>query len=154
MSKRGKNTTGLTIHQNETHAQHLTDVDDAISTLKKNKKQISVLAIAKFAGLSRQTIYNNQDLHEKVLGAMLIQKSASKQTTDPKKVERANQKDAKIKELRLKIVELNAKLESSAAQLIRLEDLESETNRLRVVETKLRDENAELQRELIKLRSK
>lgn len=36
--------------------------------------------------------------------------------------------NAKIKELRLKMAEINFKLENAAAQLVRLEDLEKENS--------------------------
>ena len=69
MSKSKKNTDGLKKHAKKRNQKTIKKVNDTIDKLKRSKtKDINFVTVAKEAGVSKATLYNNDCLKERIMG--------------------------------------------------------------------------------------
>ncbi|MDV2581589.1 HTH domain-containing protein [Alkalibacillus haloalkaliphilus] len=122
----------------------LDKIEEAITSLRRGKKKLSITLIADRAGISRKTIYNHIELKERCNQAITIQKQESQNggtkptTSSPitsRKLLEDRYKKAKIeikkeKEKNAKLLENNRQLVIENATLkSRIEDLQERVDK-------------------------
>ena len=107
-------------HLKEVHAQRKANtyqkVDEAIKRLIRAKENINFNSVSSEAGVSKATLYNNNDIRERI--ETLRQQQA--QVPTPKQVKREmneNNKDALIESLKRKIKKLESENKELKEQL-------------------------------------
>ena len=111
-------------------------VNAAIDKLKKKNAIINFETVAKAAGVSRATLYNNPKLKERIMGLRaLAHAPLSEADVDPPKtnVQRLEETVAALRE-RIRILETDKK--KLISQLVDYEELREENERLRQQITK------------------
>lgn len=92
------------IHQSRKASTAL-KVDEAIKRLIKSKESINFNSVAKEAGLSKATLYNNQELRRRIESLRLQQISAPSEKQVKRNMD-DNNKDALIESLKRKVKKL------------------------------------------------
>lgn len=107
-------------------------VDKAIQKLKRSKsKKINFHSVAEESGVARTTLYRNHVLRERVLINRELQEGKlDKEDISPSKL-RLEQKNKKIRELHGQIAALKEQKQDLIVQLIEMEELKKENERLR-----------------------
>ena len=106
-------------------------VNKAIDKLKRKNAPINFESVAKEAGVSRATLYNNPKLKERIMGlrAMDLTKS-SEGGSEPKKTKVQRLEDT-VAELRARVRQLEADKKNLIVQLVDYEETKAVNERLR-----------------------
>ena len=106
-------------------------VNKAIDTLKRHNAAINFETVAKAAGVSRATLYNNPKLKERIMGLRAIALTPSSEDgAEPKKTKVQRLEDT-IAELRSRVRQLEADKKNLIVQLVDYEETKAENERLR-----------------------
>lgn len=118
-------------HARARNNETISKVNVAIDKLKKKGKGINFESVSKEAGVSRATLYNNDQLKERILSLRVMAKSSS--TDDVVEVEKDKMKlkDERIVALRDRIKQLEEDKRKLIIQLVNYEELKSENERLK-----------------------
>ena len=122
---------GIKAHARARNTETISKVNVAIDKLKKKGKGINFESVSKEAGVSRATLYNNDQLKERILSLRVMAKSSS--TDDVVEVEKDKMKlkDERIVALRDRIKQLEEDKRKLIIQLVNYEELKSENERLK-----------------------
>lgn len=122
---------GIKAHATARNNETISKVNAAIDKLKKKGKGINFESVSKEAGVSRATLYNNDQLKERILSLRAMAKSSS--TDDVVEVEKDKMKlkDERIVALRDRIKQLEEDKRKLIIQLVNYEELKSENERLK-----------------------
>lgn len=122
---------GIKAHATARNNETISKVNAAIDKLKKKGKGINFESVSKEAGVSRATLYNNDQLKERILSLRVMAKSSS--TDDVVEVEKDKMKlkDERIVALRDRIKQLEEDKRKLIIQLVNYEELKSENERLK-----------------------
>jgi hypothetical protein len=122
---------GIKAHATARNNETISKVNVAIDKLKKKGKGINFESVSKEAGVSRATLYNNDQLKERILSLRVMAKSSS--TDDVVEVEKDKMKlkDERIVALRDRIKQLEEDKRKLIIQLVNYEELKSENERLK-----------------------
>ncbi len=127
---KGKNISGLKEASDSRHSELLKKVNPAIDKLKKSKTiEFNFSNIAKEAGISRASLYDKGEIEERIRGIMLSKKALSG-GVESKSFETEKLKNDKISALYEKIKELEDDLKKAMYNLIEMEKLKKEVERL------------------------
>ena len=106
-------------------------VNKAIDTLKRQNAAINFETVAKVAGVSRATLYNNPKLKERIMGLRAIALTPSSEDgAEPKKTKVQRLEDT-IAELRSRVRQLETDKKNLVVQLVDYEETKAENERLR-----------------------
>lgn len=106
-------------------------VNKAIDKLKRKNAPISFETVAKEAGVSRATLYNNPKLKERIMGLRAIALTPSSEDgAEPKKTKVQRLEDT-VAELRSRVRQLETDKKNLVIQLVDYEETKTENERLR-----------------------
>lgn len=132
MKENNKNTEGLKAFAEKKNQETIEKVNKAIEKLKRSKtKSINFVTVAKEAGVSKATLYNNDALKERILSLRAIQKGVPNDSIVATPKDKIKAKDDKIKQLHEEIKKLKEDKEKLIIQLVVMEELKDENKRLR-----------------------
>ncbi len=119
-----KRASALQVHNARRHHDTIERVNQAIDSLKAREAYINFETVAKEAGVSRATLYNNPALKERVVGLRAVSRCP---TAENKK----KKPQSAVSTLRAKIRKLEEDKKNLIAQLIDYEEIKAENERLR-----------------------
>ena len=106
-------------------------VNKAIDKLKRKNSPINFESVAKEAGVSRATLYNNPKLKERIMGLRAMDLTpTSEGGAEPKKT-KVQRLEATVAELRARVRQLEADKKNLIVQLVDYEETKAENERLR-----------------------
>ena len=106
-------------------------VNKAIDKLKRKNASINFETVAKEAGVSRATLYNNTKLKERIMGLRAMDLTpTSEGGAEPKKT-KVQRLEATVAELRARVRQLEADKKNLIVQLVDYEETKAENERLR-----------------------
>ena len=106
-------------------------VNKAIDKLKRDNAPINFESVAKEAGVSRATLYNNPKLKERIMGLRAMDLTpTSEGGAEPKKT-KVQRLEATVAELRARVRQLEADKKNLIVQLVDYEETKAENERLR-----------------------
>ena len=106
-------------------------VNKAIDKLKRKNAPINFESVAKEAGVSRATLYNNPKLKERIMGLRAMDLTpTSEGGAEPKKT-KVQRLEATVAELRARVRQLEADKKNLIVQLVDYEETKAENERLR-----------------------
>ena len=106
-------------------------VNKAIDKLKRKNASINFETVAKEAGVSRATLYNNTKLKERIMGLRAMDLTpTSEGGAEPKKT-KVQRLEATVAELRARVRQLEADKKNLIVQLVDYEETKDENERLR-----------------------
>lgn len=135
LKNRIRNTTGLKTYAEQKNKETIEKVNQAIDKLKRSKtRSINFKTVAEEAGVSKATLYNNDILKERILSLRTIKKGvfpSNKVIDTSKGKDNINEQSDKIKQLREEIKRLKEDKKKLIVQLVEMEELRMENQRLR-----------------------
>lgn len=106
-------------------------VTKAIDRLKRKNVTINFETVAKEAGVSRATLYNNPKLKERIMGLRAMDLTpTSEGGAEPKKT-KVQRLEATVAELRARVRQLEADKKNLIVQLVDYEETKAENERLK-----------------------
>lgn len=106
-------------------------VNKAIDGLKRKSAPINFETVAKEAGVSRATLYNNPKLKERIMGLRAIALApSSEEGAEPKKTKVQRLEDT-VADLKARVRQLEADKKNLIVQLVDYEETKAENERLR-----------------------
>ena len=106
-------------------------VNKAIDRLKRKNSPINFESVAKEAGVSRATLYNNPKLKERIMGLRAMDLTpTSEGGAEPKKT-KVQRLETTVAELRARVRQLEADKKNLIVQLVDYEETKAENERLR-----------------------
>ena len=106
-------------------------VNKAIDKLKRKNASINFETVAKEAGVSRATLYNNTKLKERIMGLRAMDLTpTSEGGAEPKKT-KVQRLEATVAELKARVRQLEADKKNLIVQLVDYEETKAENERLR-----------------------
>ena len=106
-------------------------VTKAIDRLKRKNVTINFETVAKEAGVSRATLYNNPMLKERIMGLRAIALTPSSEDgAEPKKTKTQRLEDT-VADLKARVRQLEADKKNLIVQLVDYEETKAENERLR-----------------------
>ena len=106
-------------------------VNKAIDKLKRKNASINFETVAKEAGVSRATLYNNTKLKERIMGLRAMDLTpTSEGGAEPKKT-KVQRLEATVADLRARVRQLEADKKNLIVQLVDYEETKAENERLR-----------------------
>lgn len=125
-----RNTSGLKAHADKKHAELTVRVNRAIDKLKNSKTiDLNFSSVAKEAKVSRATLYDKGIIEDRIRGIMLSKKVIKQRSENPPK-DISNLKDEKIRALYDKVKTLEDDLNKAMFNLVGMEELKREIERL------------------------
>lgn len=124
-----RNVSGLLQHASAIKNDTEEKVSHAIDTLKRSKtKKINFKTVSELSGISTTTLYNNPVLRERISSLRAIKKVLAQESATPDMSVRDRER-----ELRWEIQKLRGEKQMLIVQLVELERLKSENQRLKVL---------------------
>ena len=106
-------------------------VNKAIDKLKRKNSPINFESVAKEAGVSRATLYNNTKLKERIMGLRAMDLTpTSEGGAEPKKTKVQRLEDT-VADLKARVRQLEADKKNLIVQLVDYEETKAENERLR-----------------------
>ena len=106
-------------------------VNKAIDKLKRKNSPINFESVAKEAGVSRATLYNNPKLKERIMGLRAMDRAPiSESGAEPKKTKVQRLEDT-VADLRARVRQLEADKKNLIIQLVDYEETKAENERLK-----------------------
>ena len=106
-------------------------VNKAIDKLKRKNAPINFEAVAKEAGVSRATLYNNPKLKERIMGLRAMELAPSSESGAESKKTKVQRLEDTVAELRARVRQLEADKKNLIVQLVDYEETKAENERLR-----------------------
>lgn len=132
LKKRIRNTTGLKTYAEQKNKETIEKVNQVIDKLKRSKtKSINFKTVAEEAGVSKATLYNNDMLKERILSLRAIKKGVPTNDMVGTPKDKIKKQDDKIRQLREEINQLKIDKKNLVVQLVEMEELREENQRLR-----------------------
>nr|WP_314466502.1 DUF6262 family protein [uncultured Clostridium sp.] len=140
--KKNKNIDGLLEHSSTKNKETIDKVNQAIDKLKRSKtRKINFQTVAAAAGVSKATLYNNDELKERIMSLRSINKASPTAA-------RALMKDGleaereRVRKLNDEVQRLREDKKKLIIQLVELETLKDENQKLRESLKKLQAKDA------------
>lgn len=130
--KKIRNTDGLKKHAIQKNQETIDKVNAVIDRMKRSKsKTVNFKTVAEEAGISKATLYNNPALKERIVGLRAICKGMHENNLVAAPKDESQKKDEKIKELYKQLRQLKKEQESLIIQLVEMEEIKGENQRLK-----------------------
>ena len=121
----------MKVHNSQRKQDTAERVNKAIDKLKRKNASINFETVAKEAGVSRATLYNNTKLKERIMGLRAMDLTpTSEGGAEPKKT-KVQRLEATVAELRARVRQLEADKKNLIVQLVDYEETKAENERLR-----------------------
>ena len=118
-------------HNSQKKQDSVERVNKAIDKLKRKNATINFETVAKEAGVSRATLYNNPKLKERIMGLRAIALAPlSEDGSEPKKTKMQRLEDT-VADLRARVRQLEADKKNLIVQLVGYEETKAENERLK-----------------------
>lgn len=131
VKKSNRNTEGLKQFAEKKNQETIEKVNKVIDKLKRSKtKKVNFKTVAEEAGVSKATLYNNDILKERILSLRALEKGIPNNIIATPK-DKIKAKDGKIKQLYDEIKRLKEDKQKLIIQLVEMEELKDENERLR-----------------------
>lgn len=118
-------------HNSQRNQNTAERVNKAIDKLKRKNAPINFETVAKEAGVSRATLYNNPKLKERIMGLRAMDLTpTSEGGAEPKKTKIQRLEDT-VAELRARVRQLETDKKNLIVQLVDYEETKAENERLR-----------------------
>ena len=118
-------------HNSQKKQNTVERVNKAIDKLKRKNASINFETVAKEAGVSRATLYNNTKLKERIMGLRAMDLTpTSEGGAEPKKT-KVQRLEATVAELRARVRQLEADKKNLIVQLVDYEETKAENERLK-----------------------
>lgn len=128
-NKSKRNINGLLQHAAALKSDTEEKVNSAIAALKRSKtKKINFKTVSALSGVSTTTLYNNPVLRERISSLRAVKKMLAQETVTPVTTERDRER-----ELRKEIQKLKEGKQMLIVQLVELERLKIENQRLKAL---------------------
>lgn len=128
-NKSNRNINGLLQHAAALKSDTEEKVNSAIDALKRSKtKKINFKTVSALSGVSTTTLYNNPVLRERISSLRAVKKMLAQETVTPVTTERDRER-----ELRHEIQKLKEEKQMLIVQLVELERLKIENQRLKAL---------------------
>lgn len=128
-NKSKRNINGLLQHAAALKSDTEEKVNSAIDALKRSKtKKINFKTVSALSGVSTTTLYNNPVLRERISSLRAVKKMLAQETVTPVTTERDQER-----ELRQEIQKLKEEKQMLIVQLVELERLKIENQRLKAL---------------------
>ena len=118
-------------HNSQKKQNTVERVNKAIDKLKRKNAAINFETVAKEAGVSRATLYNNPKLKERIMGLRAMDRAPiSESGAEPKKTKVQRLEDT-VADLRARVRQLEADKKNLIIQLVDYEETKAENERLK-----------------------
>ena len=118
-------------HNSQRKQNTVERVNKAIDKLKRKHAPINFETVAKEAGVSRATLYNNPKLKERIMGLRAMDLTpTSEGGAEPKKT-KVQRLEATVADLKARVRQLEADKKNLIVQLVDYEEIKTENERLR-----------------------
>ncbi len=118
-------------HNSQKKQDTVERVNKAIDKLKRKNATINFETVAKEAGVSRATLYNNPKLKERIMGLRAMDRAPiSESGAEPKKTKVQRLEDT-VADLRARVRQLEADKKNLIIQLVDYEETKAENERLK-----------------------
>lgn len=118
-------------HNSQKKQDTVERVNKAIDKLKRKNSPINFESVAKEAGVSRATLYNNTKLKERIMGLRAMDLTpTSEGGAEPKKTKVQRLEDT-VADLKARVRQLEADKKNLIVQLVDYEETKAENERLR-----------------------
>ena len=118
-------------HNSQKRQDTVERVNKAIDKLKRKNAAINFESVAKEAGVSRATLYNNPKLKERIMGLRaLALNPLSEEDSEPKKT-KIQRLEETVADLRSRMRQLEADKQNLIVQLVDYEETKTQNERLR-----------------------
>ena len=118
-------------HNSQKKQDTVERVNKAIDKLKRKNATINFETVAKEAGVSRATLYNNPKLKERIMGLRAMDRAPiSESGAEPKKTNVQRLEDT-VADLRARVRQLEADKKNLIIQLVDYEETKAENERLK-----------------------
>ena len=121
----------LKAHNAQKNHDTIERVNKAIDKLKKKNATINFETVAKTAGVSRATLYNNPKLKERIMGLRAIARAPLLSEDTEQKKTKVQRLEASLLDLRSRVRKLEDEKRKLIAQLVDYEETKAENERLR-----------------------
>lgn len=125
--KNSRNVTGLLNHAANLKSDTEKRVNYAIDTLNSNKSKINFRTVATASGVSTTTLYNNRLLRTRIESLRDVKKEATKKSNDSEITM------SRERELRKEIKKLREEKEMLIVQLLKMEQIQQENQKLKAL---------------------
>ncbi|MEL7567986.1 MAG: DUF6262 family protein [Dehalobacterium sp.] len=125
-----KQLAGIKAYAEQKNKETIEKVHKAIDSLKRKKRNINFDSVSKEAGVSRATLYNNPQLKERILSLRAVSKGVPLDGTIAVAKDKKQLQEEKIIVLRQKVKKLEEDKAKLIAQLVEMEELKQENERL------------------------
>lgn len=123
---------GIKAHAEQKNKETIEKVNKAIEKLKRSKtKSINFDSVAKEAGISRATLYNNSQLKERILSLRAVKKGVPDNNIVAIKKEKIQLLEEKVVKLLEEARRLKEDKKKLIVQLVQMEELKEENQRLK-----------------------
>jgi hypothetical protein len=123
---------GIKAHAEQKNKETIEKVNKAIEKLKRSKtKSINFDSVAKEAGISRATLYNNPQLKERILSLRAVKKGVPDNNIMAIKKEKFQLLEEKVVKLLEEARRLKEDKKKLIFQLVQMEELKEENQRLK-----------------------
>lgn len=130
-----KNISGLLAYSNEKNKKTIEKVNQAIDKLKRSKtKEINFKTVSDEAGVSKTTLYNNDILRERIMSLRSLKSGTTSAPMDSK----VDSERLKIRCSNEKIRKLQEDKKNLIMQLVEMENLKDENEKLKEIVSKLK----------------
>jgi len=126
-----KQVAGIKAYAEQKNKETIAKVHKAIDSLKRKKMNINFDSVSKEAGVSRATLYNNPQLKERILSLRAVSKGVPLVGTITVAKDKKQLQEEKIIALRQKVKQLEEDKAKLIAQLVEMEELKQENERLK-----------------------
>lgn len=126
-----KQLSGIKAFAEQKNKETIEKVHKAIDSLKRKKRNINFDSVSKEAGVSRATLYNNPQLKERILSLRAVSKGIPLDGTITVAKAKKQLQEEKIIALRQKVKQLEEDKAKLIAQLVEMEELKQENERLK-----------------------
>lgn len=122
---------GIKACAEERNKETLDKCNKAIEKLKRKSLPVNFETVAKEAGVSRATLYNNAQIKERILSLRAVARSAPLDDVVAVKKDKLQLKDDKITTLREQVKKLEQDKKNLIVHLVDYEELKAENERLK-----------------------
>ena len=118
-------------HNSQKKQNTVERVNKAIDKLKRKNAAINFETVAKEAGVSSATLYNNPKLKERIMGLRAMDLTPTSEGGAEPKKPKVQRLEATVAELRARVRQLEAAKKNLIVQLVDYEETKAENERLR-----------------------
>ena len=118
-------------HNSQKKQDTVERVNKAIDTLKRKNATINFETVAKEAGVSRATLYNNPKLKERIMGLRAIAPTPMSEEGAESKKTKVQRLEDTVADLRARVRQLEADKKNLIVQLVDYEEIKTENERFR-----------------------